>query len=278
MKKLGILFIVAAFWMGCEETIQLDLDQTAPRVVIEAQVLNGNAGHFVKITRTAGFYQSGPVPRITDAVVQVSDSEGGVFPFVHNPGQHPDSVGFYLPATELEGIVGLVYTLRVEVGGEVYEAEDALLSIQPIEALSTRINPRQQQNPEEPGRYYEVLLFASEPQETQDFYLFKFYRNDSIMNGDGNFIYVADDTALGENINGIPAPVYYKEGEWAKVEIYSLTRAGYRFFFELSNLINNDGGMFSPPPANPTTNLSNGALGFFQVSSRASDSILVSSD
>jgi hypothetical protein len=275
MKRLIYLMIMLPLAWACEETIRLDIRQTAPRVVVEGLVLEGAEGHFVKLTRTAGFYQTGSTPRITNALVQISDSEGNVFPMVHNPGNHPDSLGVYLPESSLVGVAGRSYTLRVEVEGEVYEGSDDLLPIQPIDSLTTRQNPREKLDPEEPGRYYEVLLYAKEPQETRDYYLFKFYRNDSIMNSNGLFVYVADDTAIGERINGIPAPVYFKEGELARVEIYSLSRTAFRFFFELNTLLTNDGGMFGPPPANPRTNLSNGALGFFQTSARARESILV---
>jgi hypothetical protein len=34
----------------------------------------------------------------------------------------------------------------------------------------------------------------------------------------------------------------------------------------LQSLLNNDGGLFSQPPSNSRSNISNGALGFFQTS------------
>jgi len=61
----------------------------------------------------------------------------------------------------------------------------------------------------------------------------------------------------------------------ATVELYSLTRVQYIYFSDLANILNNDGGMFSPPPANPRSNLSGGALGLFQVSSVSRASILI---
>jgi hypothetical protein len=48
--------------------------------------------------------------------------------------------------------------------------------------------------------------------------------------------------------------------------MYSLSRDGFVFYTDLMALLNNDGGVFSQPPSNPRTNLSRGALGFFQAS------------
>ena len=44
---------------------------------------------------------------------------------------------------------------------------------------------------------------------------------------------------------------------------------------DLGNILNSDGGMFSPPPANPRSNISGGALGLFQVSGLNRASILI---
>jgi hypothetical protein len=65
----------------------------------------------------------------------------------------------------------------------------------------------------------------------------------------------------------VPSPVYYAQNDKARLEVYSLTRRGYIFYNDLSIVLNNDGGgMFGPIPSSPRTNLTNGALGFFQVS------------
>ncbi|HMQ00510.1 MAG TPA: DUF4249 family protein, partial [Cyclobacteriaceae bacterium] len=83
------------------------------------------------------------------------------------------------------------------------------------------------------------------------------------------------DTLLGENISGIASPVLFKQWDWARVEMYSLSRSGYLFYTDLRNLLNNDGGLFGSPPVNPRTNLNNNALGFFQVSAVVKESIQI---
>jgi hypothetical protein len=49
----------------------------------------------------------------------------------------------------------------------------------------------------------------------------------------------------------------------------------YLYFYDLAALLNSDGGMFSSPPSNPRGNISNGAIGLFQVSAIASGEIQI---
>jgi hypothetical protein len=255
------------FFLGCEETTELDLRQTPPRIVIEGLVTNKPHYQSVKISRSAAFYGSGATPRITDATVRVTDDQGTEFIFVHNPRNHADSMGIYLPATPFVGTIGRTYTLYVVADGQDFQATDQMFSVTPIDSLNFRINEDQQDEPEDPGKIYEMLLFAREPQDETNYYLFKYYRNDSLTVFNPTDIYYSDDQLLGENISGIPSPVYYAVDDKARLEVYSLTRSGYVFYNDLSTSLNNDGGgMFGPIPATPRTNLTNDALGFFQVS------------
>jgi hypothetical protein len=268
MRKLisvSIFFSGFIFW-SCDKAVLLDLDQMAPKIVIEGLVSDQPGYQFVKVSRTVDFYESGATPRVSDAIVFVSDDLGNEYAFTHNPNNHADSTGYYLPTIPFVGAPGRTYHLTVTVGTEQYEAEDQMYQVTAIDSLQYRVNEDEQDEPKEEGKFYEILLYAKEPQETSDYYLFKFFRNDSLKIYSPTDIYFADDKVLGEEINGVPSPVYYAPEDSARVEMYSLSRVGYVFYSDLFNLLNNDGGMFSPPPANSRTNLSNGALGFFQVS------------
>jgi hypothetical protein len=267
MRYLIIPALLALSLISCDEPVTLDLDQTQPKIVIEAQVTNKPGYQGVKVTRSADFYSSGKTPRITDAVVRVEDDLGQVFSFIHNPSGHADSLGIYIPQTPFVGEIGRTYTLSVDVNGEVFTGEDKLLSVIPVDSLQFKINEDEEEDPEVEGRIYEMLMFAREPQDQENFYLFKFYRNDSLTYFNDTDIYFTDDEFLAEKIDGVPSPIYYGKNDIGKIEIFSLTRIGYLYYSDLWTVLNNDGGgMFGPIPSSPRTNLTNGALGFFQVS------------
>jgi hypothetical protein len=267
MRYFIISILAALTLISCDEPIILDAEQTSPQVVIEGLVTDRPGRQSVKITRSVGFYESGKTPRLTNATVSVKDDLGQVFTFVHNPNSHADSAGIYVPQTPFTGQIGRTYTLTVDVDGERYEASDLLGSVITMDSLKYEINENQEEDPDKEGKIYELLMFAREPQDQQNFYLFKFFRNDSLVFFNDTDIYYTDDEFLAENINGASSPVYYGKDDMAKVEVYSLSREGYVFFNDMSTLLNNDGGgMFGPIPSLPRTNLSNNALGFFQVS------------
>ncbi|MEO7992269.1 MAG: DUF4249 domain-containing protein [Chryseolinea sp.] len=275
MKNLIILISLAAIFSSCEKTVDLDLRQSESKIVIEGQVTNHPGYQYVRVTRTAGFYDDGATPRVTNANVSVKDDLGNEFLFNHNPGGSADSTGYYLPDVAFEGEIGRTYTLTVEVDGEIYTAQDKLFSVSGIDSLSYRINPDEQEDPKDDNKFYEVLLYAKEPQDEENYYLFKFFRNDSLKVYNLTDIYFADDKVLGEAIDGLGSPVYFAPNDKARIEMYSISRAGYIYYVDLQNLLNNDGGLFSQPPSNSRTNLSNGAYGFFQASEVDVKTILI---
>lgn len=266
MKNSLIVILSSFVFWSCEKTVLLDLNQDTPRIIIEGQVTNRPGYQYVKIIRSVGFYQTGESPAVEDATVNVTDNMGNEIQFIHNPHNYADSAGYYLPAIPFNGEIGRRYTLTATVDGEVYEAVDDLQPVTTFDSLSYRISTDEQDDPKDYGRYYEILMYAKEPQNATNYYLFKFYRNDSLKVYNDTDIYYADDEILGENIDGVTSPIYYAPGDVARVEMYSLTRNGFIFYNDLQSLLNSDGGLFSQPPSNSRTNLSNGALGYFQAS------------
>lgn len=265
-NNLIIFFLASVVLTACEKTVLIDVTQNQPRVIIEGQVTNQPGYQYVKVTRSSNFYSTGQSPRIENASITVSDDAGNEYLFVHNPGGLADSAGYYKPAVPFVGVVGRTYHLVVQVDESQYEAEDLLTPVTTIDSLGYQINDEEREDPETFGKFYEVLMYAKEPQTTTDYYLFKFYRNDSLTVDSDTDIYYADDELLGENIDGVSSPIYFAPGDRARVEMYSLSRNGFVFYNDLQQLLNNDGGLFGQPPSNSRTNLSNGALGFFQAS------------
>ena len=261
--------------IGCDESIKLDIDQMEPKVVIEGLITNAFKNHYVKVSFTKEFYQSGSTYRIVDAVVVVTDEDNNTYAFTHNPNNHELLDGYYLSDIAFAGEVGKEYTLTVTYNGQIFQATDQLLPVTTIDSLGIRLNTDELEDPEVPGRVFEVLFYAREPQDRIDYYLFKFYRNGAIVHESESDIYFAEDKFLGENIDDLPIADFYAIGDTVKVEMYSLSKNGFIYYTDMFNVLNNDGGMFGPIPNNPRNNISNGALGYFQTSSVDSETIVV---
>lgn len=273
MKKLYIILLFTAFtFTSCEDVVKLNLEAEEPVIIIEGLIIDQMRYQYVKVTRSVDFYSTDSHSIIPNATVSVSDGTNTIN-YIHNPFGNESLDAYYISESAFRGEVGKKYTLTVTIDGQTYTAEDELFPVTEIDSLTYNVNPDEMNDPEKPGYFYEVLFYAHEPQETEDFYLFKFYRNDTLMLDDPTDIYFSNDDLLAEEINGIEIAGFYKPGDVGKVEMYSISNAGFVYYNDLINLIQGDGGMFGSPPVNPRTNIKGGALGFFQCSSMVSSEI-----
>lgn len=269
MKNILFLSLFALALFSCEKTVELDLEQTQPATIIEGLVSDQPGRQYIRISRSAGFYDNGQNPPVSGAIVTVEDNEGNTYSYIE---QEP---GYYVPKTPFTGKVGSIYTLTAKVGESLYTASEPMNYVPPFDSLTIRVDPEEQADPEDEGRFYEVLVYIKEPQATVDYYLAKFYRNDTILNWDGTWAFAYDDLLLSEDISNLPIPFYYAKDDVGRVEMYAITREAYKYYLDLTSNVNNDGGMFSGQPANLRTNIEGGAIGYFQVSGLATTQILV---
>ena len=269
-----ISVLATIIFSACEEIITIDINQAPAQLVIDGLVTSEDTIHMVRIIRSADF-TGNDGEDVANAIVEVSDNLGNVFNYTHNPEGYDSLQGYYFSNQKFRGQELAIYQLNVTVDNHSYSASDTLRPITAIDSLSIQVDDAAVEDPENEGKIYQIILYAQEPQETVDFYYFKFYR-DGLIDSDGDRnVYIFDDKVLGSSLDGLPSPILFREGEVASVEIYSLTREQFVYFTDLANILNSDGGMFSPPPANPRSNISGGALGLFQVSGINRASILV---
>lgn len=276
MKKIYqfSILILFATALACEETIRLDTEFNQEQVVVEGLITNSEL-NYVRLTKSRDFYSRGLAEGIPSAEVTVSDNLGNIRRYVHNPENVPGLEGVYLPEVAYTPEVGVTYSLSATVEGVTYMAQETLLPVTEIDSLTVIINEDERADPDDEGRFYEVLFYAQEPQDRVDHYLFKFYRNGELIKDAEEDIYFGEDEYIGEEIDDLPIAGFYELGDEVRVEMYSITREAFVYYSDLSNLINNDGGMFTPPPANPRSNLTNGALGYFQASAIETETIII---
>jgi hypothetical protein len=277
MKRIAKLLFscLALLTAGCDVPIDLDLDQTQPVVSIEALLTDRPGKQYVRLTLSTDFYSQSRPQSISNAIVTLKDDHGESVSFIHYQGTDTDSAGMYFPPAGYAGKVGRTYTITIQAQGSVYEATDKLLRVTSIDSLAYRPNIYAVQDPPPDGKTYELLVYAKEPQNTKDYYMVKYYRNDSLTYRGDTDVYVLDDYGIGEDINGIPSSVLFAISDKAGLEMYSLSRDGFLFYNDLVTIMNSDGGMFSPPPANPRTNFNGRVLGFFQVSAVSSREVVL---
>ncbi len=268
MKNNLIIIVISLLIFSCEETIQLDLEQTEPQVVIEGLITNHPVHNYVKLSQTTGFNEAG-FTKISGASVVVTTDENQVYPFEET------APGYYTPVDEMDNQIGQTFYLSVEHLEKTYMATEQMPAVSSIDSLTYAKVSDVGEDDEEADRFYEMYMYTKEPQDTENYYLFKFYRNEEILDDDGTTVYIFDDVILNENIDGIATPGYYALGDTGRVEVFGVTRQAYRYYLDLSNNLNNDGGIFSGIPANAGTNIQGGAIGYFQVSAMEEEKIVI---
>ncbi|MCC5946448.1 MAG: DUF4249 domain-containing protein [Bernardetiaceae bacterium] len=273
-----ILLIVGVFLMSfllysCEKVIDLELEGTDnPFYVVDAHVVNYKGYSFVKLTQTMDFYAPGSTPRISNAQITVTDDLGNSERFL----EKPDSAGYYVPENpDYKGEIGRTYTLRIEVGDEVFDAESTIFRTTDIDSVVVRFVP---------GNFfrdegYYLYFFAYEPPETRDFYRWKTYRNDTLIYENVSDILIASDELVGSEIENLELPYRFDMGDHVRLEQYSLTEEAYNYYDQLISSFFNDGGLFSPPPVNPRSNIRGGrVIGIFSTSAMVWREITITED
>lgn len=258
---------------SCEEVIDLPLrGKDSPALIVEAEVIDVKGYSYVRLGETLDYYDPSEEPKASGAIISVTDQDGNKMDFLENN----EEAGLYLPQdSEYKGTVGNIYTLSIEYGGNIFTSESKIFPTTNIDSVQIRYTPESRFQDE---GYY-LYFYAKEPQETRDYYFWRNYKNDTLIyDNAGDLLFSADD-AVGENIDGLQLPFAFEEGDTVRLEQYSITKEAFDYYDDLVDVSFNDGGLFSPPPVNPRTNIKGtNVLGIFMTSSMVSITEIVSEE
>lgn len=249
MKNLVIYISVLFIVSSCEKVIELDLDNAPPKVVIEAELLEGTNAFVTKVSKTGSYFEGQP-ETISNATVTLNDGTTDVALINNNDGTYS------LPSyTASENVT---YTLKVDLEGTTYTAESTMPTITNLDTLGFDF---QEPSAFTDSGYFCFFVFQDDPQVTN------YFRG--TVEVDGEFtkgiddLYYFDDQFTDGNVVIIPVfGEIYQYGQEIKANLHSLNKAGYDYYTTLDNIVGNSGGG-NVAPANPKTNWDNGALGVF---------------
>ena len=125
MKKI-ILFATALFSLNaCQEVIEIDLNQTNPQYVIIGNIADDGKPCSVEITKTVNFSEPNNFPKITGAIVTLSDDKGSQEILSETKS------GIY-ESKKMLGVVGNTYTLTVKYDGQTFISTSKMADATPI--------------------------------------------------------------------------------------------------------------------------------------------------
>ncbi len=263
-RKIIHILLLALMAAACTEKINVKLDTTYTRLVVDGNIESDTGVYQVALTKSADYFSNVPVPRVVNANVTIND---GINTFILHESQKGIS-GIYETDADFIGQIGKTYTLHVDLpeaisGKTSVEASSALLQVTRLDSIGADFHP-------EWGKegIWTVKLYAQEPGNEANYYLFNFYRNGKLMTDTLTKKVVSDDKFYnGSYMNGVDVIYLNNEHKWETIspgdtimlQMSGITKEYYDFINEVVQSGFNI-PFFSGPPANIKGNVSNGGV------------------
>ena len=248
MKR--IIPIALVLLCSCKKTVTLPLKTAPSQIVIQGEVTNAAGPYTVIINQSVGFYTNNTFPPISGAVVKISDNTGATDSLTETA-----TPGVYTTHT-LQGVPGNTYTLSVSAQDSNYTAVSTMPLPVNFDSLSfdattgfgkTQISAVVNfQDPAGIKNYYQFIEYINGVQFTKDIFVF----DDRLSDGR----YISNDLRTDSS--------YIRIGDQIQVNMYCIDANVYNYFYQIQQ---SSGANTTTTPANPATNLSNGAYGYFSA-------------
>lgn len=260
MKKY-IFILIGLLFFTCEDVIDVDLNTTEPKLVIDASInwfkeTTGNEQH-IRLTLSAPYFED-EVPPANNAQVSITNSSNDVFVFLEE-----DNSGIYRTDTFIPQI-NESYNLEIIYENETYVATETLKSVVDIEFV--------EQNDEGgfTGEETELKAFYTDPADEENYYFFEFISDIPVI---PNLEVYNDEFTNGNQIFGFYTEEDLETGDLVTIRNYGISERFYEFMFILLQQNGEEGGgPFETQPATVRGNCTNIThpdnypLGYFRLS------------
>jgi hypothetical protein len=287
---LIILLISTVFILGCEDVVEIELDEFAPELVVDAWVNDLPELQVITLSETANYFDPNETPRVNEATVVIVRDDNQEFNF-----QFTENGRYVYDASEFGvlGDVGNSFELQIQFSGQEFCAQTELNRVPEIESIELEFRD-EIFFPE--GIYAQFI--ARDFNGLGDAYWIKTFKN-GVFRNNPRELNIAFDAAFdaGSGVDGlvfIPpirdlvnpvdedfTPIPWLPEETIKVEIHSISNDAFQFLeIARDQMQNGDNGIFALPLANTRSNISNCSsgelsIGFFNVASVSSASRVI---
>ena len=277
---IGILIIGLAILTSCEKIVNIDLNTVNQKFVIQGNLYNLNDSiPSVLLSQTASFYSDSAIPMVTSgAVVFIKDSSLNTRSMTYSlqQGKIP---GYYF--NTFFGKPGHTYYFTVVYQNQTYIASSYMPDTVPLDSLSSKITLRQSLFGRSSDQRYTFSYYFKDPSgiqlhyyRTKSFITATYQSNyiiDTVIHTNGTKVF-SDENSQGLEITGTFGNVDLKikiNGDSIPLtsvsvifELLSCDKGVYDYYNTLKNAVSVN-ALSGTTPANPISNISNGALGYF---------------
>ncbi|NJW52835.1 DUF4249 domain-containing protein [Salinimicrobium oceani] len=255
MKRI-LYLLLTLIACSCEEVVEVDLDESDPRLVVQASLLwNVDLQEniqVIRLTTTAPYFEE-EVPPAIGATVKVTTETGMEYEFE----EVADGIFTH---EEVPALLDLEYQLHITYEGEEYFATETLIPVPQLDFV-------EQKRGGFSGDEYEFKVFYRDPAEVENYYLFRYLNeqislqiyDDEFTNGNQTFAFFSDEDAVAGDLVGF--------------QIQGISKGFYEYMFILrSQAGSSNGGPFQTQPSIVRGNIvnvtdpENFAFGYFRLS------------
>lgn len=262
MQKFIIIILSTFALFSCEKVIDVDLNTANPNIVVESELFAGENDFRTKLSYTSSFFKVEEQEFVDNAVVNLIKE--GAAPVQLN---YIDSGLYQIPNYIAEE--GKSYTLSVDIDGVNYSSTSQMPEKAELDSLSQLFSEGMFGN--EGG--YLVFLHYKDDVDIPNYYR-AIYSLNGVPQRAREDVYIIDDNFTNGNEITIPLFVRtFEVGDTVDVNFVNIDFKSYDYLLTLNTIIGN--GQPSAAPANPNSNFSNEALGYFAIYNGDSEQIII---
>lgn len=252
-------FILLLAFTSCQRVIDIDINHGVSLIVIEGKITNVAGIQTVSISKTVPYSDANVYPPVTGATVTITSTSGTTTLKETQPGQYTIS--------NFKGRSAQAYTLNVLADGKVYTASSVLPGQVTLDSLGVSGISVGKKTVKTVSVYYH------DPPDAANQYRFIMYVNSVQVKA---IFTVNDALTNGRIVNSMlyQYDIELASGDKVEVEMQCIDKNVYNYWYSLSQQGGN-GPANSATPSNPTSNISNGALGYFSAHTVQRKSIVV---
>lgn len=262
LVKIFFLTVLSAALTSCEKVVELRPADDVDKYVIEGTITNQPGTCSVLISKTKDFNDDNTYGGVSKAIVEI-ENNGKVITL-------PETGSGVYTTSAINGTPGQTYRLKVTIDGKQFTS------------FSTMPDPVQLEDfYMKPADFDTLRTIAyvkyKDPAEVKNYYWFEVFINDKKQR---NYGLSNDDFTTGQIIN---SPLVFenttknrskdlKKGDKLGVIMHSIDAPIYLYLFSLSGA---DGAGNGAAPANPISNITGGALGYFSAHTVQSKDLVI---
>lgn len=287
LRNIIALLFVSILISGCEDNIDLELDNGKTQLVVDAFVTSDSSEQVITLSLSAPYFFNQETPRENNATVFVEGPNGKQFNFVN------DGDGNFRYNPTLNGAmdsIGYTYKLSVIFDNKEYVSFSTLNPVPVIDSMTVAFE--EEELGAEEGFY--TQFYARDFAGRKDYYWIRPFKNgEAVYKDEPAFIILSEDAAFGgDGADGFvfilplravitDSEFPFEVGDTSSVELLSLNRESYEFLDQVVNASGSD-GLFATPPANYPTNILDASgntqeevLGIFSLSASSKSQIII---